>query len=174
MNVLSIAEDVADQEGGILHRATHRGVLSPTDPSPSMSTAHHTPARRPFVAMAPPVVAAAGLAVGVLAAGAVVLAGMVGLLSIGENTAAPSGAASGIPATMLALYQRAAATCPGLSGPSSPPLGPSSRAMGPQRCPGCIRARIGPGARTNAIRTRHLFGLRPAGPRRWRRPTEPL
>jgi cell wall-associated NlpC family hydrolase len=65
--------------------------------------------------MAAPVVALVGLAAGVLASGAVVLGGTVGMLSLGSGGSSPSSATSAIPAAMLAHYEQAAATCPGLS-----------------------------------------------------------
>ncbi len=86
--------------------------------------------------MGSPVVAVAGLAVGVLAAGAVVLAGAVGLLSIGETTGLPSAAAAGIPASVLALYRQAAATCPGLSWAVLAAIGTVESGNGTSNLPG--------------------------------------
>jgi len=62
-------------------------------------------------------VAAAGLAVGLAAAlvGTAVVASALSLLGVGGGAPAASSAATAkVPATMLALYQEAAATCPGL------------------------------------------------------------
>jgi cell wall-associated NlpC family hydrolase len=65
--------------------------------------------------MAAPVLALVGVAAGVLTTGTVVLAGSVGLLTLGPDDAPPSAAAAAIPPAMLTLYQQAAPTCPGLS-----------------------------------------------------------
>ena len=62
-------------------------------------------------------VAAAGLAVGLAAAlvGTAVVASALSLLGVGGGAPAASSAATAkVPATMLALYQEAAAACPGL------------------------------------------------------------
>jgi cell wall-associated NlpC family hydrolase len=65
--------------------------------------------------MAAPVLALVGAAAGVLTTGTVVLAGTVGLVTLGPDDAPPSAAAAAIPPAMLSLYQQAAPTCPGLS-----------------------------------------------------------
>jgi cell wall-associated NlpC family hydrolase len=66
--------------------------------------------------MAAPVVALVGVAAGVLATGAVVLGGAVGLLGAVSGGSGPSAAATAaIPAAMLDLYEEAATACPGLS-----------------------------------------------------------
>ena len=58
-------------------------------------------------------VLAAGLAVAVV--GTAILASAASLVGLGSGAPAPSSAATAdVPATMLALYQQAAATCPGL------------------------------------------------------------
>jgi cell wall-associated NlpC family hydrolase len=64
--------------------------------------------------MAAPVIALVGMAAGVLTSGAVVLAGTVGMLTLDSGSPEPGAAAGDIPAGMLALYEQAASTCPGL------------------------------------------------------------
>ncbi len=124
--------------------------------------------------------AAAAVVLGAALVGLAVVASAVSFLGGSDSEpAASSTATADIPPAMLALYQQAAATCPGLPWTVLAAIGTVESDNGQSDLPGVHsgRQRGGRGG-TDAVRARHVRGLRrgpsrPAGPRRPARTTRP-
>jgi cell wall-associated NlpC family hydrolase len=95
------------------------------------------PAERPFSGVAAPLLALVGVAAGVLTSGAVVLAGVAGMVTLDSGGSSPSTAAAGaIPPPVLTLYEQAAGTCPGLSWAVLAAIGTVESGNGTSNLPG--------------------------------------
>ncbi len=113
---------------------------------------------------------ALGLVVGLL--GTVVVGSAMAMFGIDVQPTATSAVTSSIPPAMLALYQEAAATCPGLPWTVLAAIGTVESDNGQSDLPGraqrCERGRRG---RAYAVRAGDLCGVRRTGPvRRCRAP----
>ena len=158
VHLLPVPEDVADQEGCVLHRALH---------GPSMSSARAlVPGHRPFSGHG--VRSSSWFGVAALVLSAVLMAVATGVVSAaprgpGAGTARPS-----VPVRRpVAPSRRRCSRCtkrrrpvaPGSPGPFWLPSAPSSRGTAPRACRASIPGPTGRGRRTDAVRAGHLRRL---------------